>query len=390
LPKRDPFTSATIRNFGADVKPKDFELFERLGQGSFGAVWLGQHIKTKRICAIKAISTEGADMESTMAEISFMRELYSPYIIQYYGSISNGPELWILMEYCSGGSTRDLMKALKEPISEPEIASIMKNVFRGLEYLHSMHKIHRDIKAGNIMLDACGDAKLGDFGISSDFNSMDKHNTVIGTPYWMAPEVILSEGYDERADIWSSGITMIELAEMKPPLHTLHPMRAIFKIPMEPSPTFKEPQKYSPLFNDFLAKCLEKDPEVRLTATQALNEPFITSANGTQLIKERINKAASVIADLGRTAVCIMSDDELDPDDDPDDDEMEKMIQEQENIKEKRKKEKERKRERIGVLIHCCWRSHVSIKGSIQAGHSFRLLLRSRLTTLRSTRLLLS
>ena len=133
-----------------------------------------------------------------------------------------------------------------------------------------MHKIHRDIKAGNIMLDACGDAKLGDFGISSDFNSMNKHNTVIGTPYWMAPEIILSEGYDERADIWSAGITMIELAEMKPPLHSLHPMRAIFRIPMDSSPTLKEPQKYSQLFIAFLAKCLEKDPEKRITATQAL------------------------------------------------------------------------------------------------------------------------
>jgi len=179
------------------------------------------------------------------------------------------------------------MEITKKAFNETQISLIMKDALRGLNFLHKNKRLHRDIKAGNIMLTESGKAKLGDFGISGEVKDFTKHHTAIGTPYWMAPEVI-TENYDQRADIWSLGITAIELAQGEPPLADIHPMRAIFMIPRQPPPTLATPSLWSESFNDFIAKTLVKDPEQRNPAVWFLkNHPFIKNISKKLKPKEQ-------------------------------------------------------------------------------------------------------
>lgn len=200
------------------------------------------------------------------------------------------------MEFCGAGSVSDLMKIRNKTLTEEEIACILKYTLKGLEYLHLRRKIHRDIKAGNILLNAEGHAKLADFGVAGQLtDTMAKRNTVIGTPFWMAPEVIQEIGYDCLADIWSLGITAIEMAEGKPPYADIHPMRAIFMIPTKPPPTFKDDERWSMEFLDFVSKCLVKNPEERATATQLLQHPFIESAKALSVLSSMIQEALNIM-----------------------------------------------------------------------------------------------
>lgn len=181
------------------------------------------------------------------------------------------------MEYCGAGSVSDIMRLRKKTMSEGEIATILSDTLKGLEYLHLRLKIHRDIKAGNILLNSEGHAKLADFGVAGQLtDTMSKRNTVIGTPFWMAPEVIEEIGYDCVADIWSLGITALEMAEGKPPYGDIHPMRAIFMIPQKPPPSFRDPDRWSTEFIDFVSLCLVKNPEERATAGDLLQHVFIS------------------------------------------------------------------------------------------------------------------
>ncbi|XP_065438244.1 serine/threonine-protein kinase 3 isoform X6 [Chrysemys picta bellii] len=184
-----------------------------------------------------------------------------------------------------------------EKLTEDEIATILKSTLKGLEYLHFMRKIHRDIKAGNILLNTEGHAKLADFGVAGQLtDTMAKRNTVIGTPFWMAPEVIQEIGYNCVADIWSLGITSIEMAEGKPPYADIHPMRAIFMIPTNPPPTFRKPELWSDEFTDFVKKCLVKNPEQRATATQLLQHTFIKNAKPVSILRDLITEAMEIKA----------------------------------------------------------------------------------------------
>ena len=204
---------------------------------------------------------------------------------------STGSDLWIVMEYCGGGSVSDIMKSRKT-LSEGEISTILKDTLEGLVYLHARRKIHRDIKAGNILLSSEGHAKLADFGVAGQLtDTMAKRNTVIGTPYWMAPEVIQEIGYDCLADIWSLGITALEMAEGKPPYGDIHPMRAIFMIPSKPPPSFRDPDKWSFEFIDFVSRCLVKNPENRATAAQLLQHAFIRKAPAVSCLFSMIQEA---------------------------------------------------------------------------------------------------
>ncbi|KAF0987290.1 hypothetical protein HZS_3691 [Henneguya salminicola] len=261
-----------------------FKILEKLGQGSYGLVYKAIHIASENILAVKQVPI-GADIKDILKEISIMQQCDSKYVIKYYGCYYEKLDLWIIMEYCGAGSVLDIMKFLKKPLSEARIARILFDAIRGLEYLHLRRKLHRDIKAGNILLDYDGTAKLADFGVSGQMtDTLAKRNTMVGTPYWMAPEVIEEVGYEYKADIWSLGITCIEMAEGKPPFSNMHPMRAIFIIPTKPSPTFSNRSKFSNLFIDFTDQCLKKSPKDRSNSTQLLRHEFITKYKNSMCV----------------------------------------------------------------------------------------------------------
>ena len=240
-------------------------------------------------------------MDEIIIEINIMKQLSDPYIVNYYGNYLLQNELWIIMEYCGSGSVADLMSVCKECLTEEQIASIMCDTLKGLDYLHRNNKIHRDIKAGNILINDEGLAKLADFGVSGQLKDDDaKRNTVIGTPYWMAPEVILEIGYGCEVDIWSLGITCIEMADSRPPLCNIHPMRALFAIPSKPPPTLTSPEEWSDEFNSFIAACLVKDAADRPPAITLLEHPFVNKTHSRTPLLEMMERAARIIEEKGR------------------------------------------------------------------------------------------
>eukprot|EP01118_Nematostelium_gracile_P006090 TRINITY_DN1947_c0_g1_i1.p1 TRINITY_DN1947_c0_g1~~TRINITY_DN1947_c0_g1_i1.p1 ORF type:complete len:436 (-),score=149.68 TRINITY_DN1947_c0_g1_i1:71-1378(-) len=291
---------------------KDFKLLEKLGEGSYGAVWKAQHLKTTTITAIKRVPVEN-DLDEILNEIKIMKQCRSPYIISYYGSYFKDNELWIVMEFCGAGSVADLMRITTKTLTEDQIIVVLKDALKGLIYLHSRRKIHRDIKAGNILLNNKGEGKLADFGVSGQLSdTMAKRQTVIGTPFWMAPEVIQEVGYDVRADLWSLGITAIEMAEGKPPYSNIHPMRAIFMIPSRPPPKLTEPEKWSNELNDFVSSCLTKNPEQRPGATELLKHTLIGKAKTPAVLEPIIAEADAIIAKVGRESAMGMDQSESD------------------------------------------------------------------------------
>ncbi|XP_065191566.1 serine/threonine-protein kinase 3-like [Sycon ciliatum] len=291
---RLPFTKLSDESL--QRQPEEvFDLLEKLGEGSYGAVYKAMHKESGQLLAIKKVPVD-TDLQEIIKEISIMQQCDSQYVVKYYGSYFKDQDLWIVMEYCGAGSVSDIMRVRRKTCKEVEIASILKYTLLGLEYLHGKRKIHRDIKAGNILLNSEGHAKLADFGVAGQLtDTMAKRNTVIGTPFWMAPEVIQEVGYDCRADVWSLGITSLEMAEGKPPYADIHPMRAIFMIPSMPPPVFKHPTKWSQEFIDFLAQCLVKNPEERPTATTLLDKGFIKNAKPPACLKEMIEEALQLM-----------------------------------------------------------------------------------------------
>ncbi|KAE9318350.1 Serine/threonine-protein kinase 3 [Phytophthora fragariae] len=261
--------------------PEDvYEVLERIGEGSYGKVYKAVNKLSAEVVALKVVPVESDDraaFDELTREIRILERCESPFVVQYCGSFSYESQLWIAMEFCAAGSLADLhVLRERQVLSEAEIAAVCANVVLGLAHLHSRGLIHRDIKAGNLLLNADGVAKLADFGVSAQLTAtVGKRRTVIGTPFWMAPEVIQEAQYDCKADLWSLGITALELAEGEPPLAHMHPMRAIFLIPNRAPPELREPHKYSAEFRDFLAACLKKDPQERASAQDLLRHPFI-------------------------------------------------------------------------------------------------------------------
>lgn len=260
-----------------------------IGGGSFGKVYKGVDKRTGQSVAIKVIDVENADdeVDDIIQEIAILSGLSSPYVTRYHGSYLKGSDLWIIMEYCSGGSCGDMLKP--GVITEDYICIVVRELLLGLDYLHNDGKLHRDIKAANILLGSNGQVKLADFGVSGQLTAtMTKKNTFVGTPFWMAPEVIKQSGYDHKADIWSLGITAMELALGEPPYSDIHPMKVLFLIPRNAAPRLEG--DYSENFKDFVFQCLQKEPQKRPTAKDLLKHPWVKKAKKTAYLTELIER----------------------------------------------------------------------------------------------------
>ena len=272
----------------------EFDLIELVGQGNYGRVYKVIHKKTGKIYSAKIAYIEKSnEVESFKKEINILSQCNNQYIVHYFGSYIKGHQIWIILEFCDGGSLYELIKILPRNLNEEEIASIIYMVLKGLIFLHDNKKIHRDIKSENILLTHEGIAKLADFGVSTQLmHSFSKKITKIGTPFYMSPEVIMQNKYDYKCDIWSLGITAIEMAEGEPPFAKVKGYWVLKKIISHPPRGLKNKEKWSKEFNDFVEKCLMYDPKNRPTAKELIEHPFILKYNrGNKLIAELVNNS---------------------------------------------------------------------------------------------------
>uniref|UniRef100_A0A8C4IQJ5 Myosin IIIB n=1 Tax=Dicentrarchus labrax TaxID=13489 RepID=A0A8C4IQJ5_DICLA len=285
-----PYKSSMLGMENLGDPSGNWDIVETIGKGTYGKVYRVTNKKDGSQAAVKVLDPINDVDEEIEAEYNILRSLSNhPNVVKFYGMFYksdklSGGQLWLVLELCNGGSVTELIKGLLirgQRLQEPVIAYILYSALLGLQHLHNNQIIHRDVKGNNILLTAEGGVKLVDFGVSAQLTSARlRRNTSVGTPFWMAPEVIACEqqydySYDARCDVWSLGITAIELADGDPPLAEMHPVKALFKIPRNPSPTLRNPEQWCRSFNHFIGQCLIKDFEARPSVTHLLEHPFI-------------------------------------------------------------------------------------------------------------------
>uniref|UniRef100_A0A8C7TUP1 non-specific serine/threonine protein kinase n=1 Tax=Oncorhynchus mykiss TaxID=8022 RepID=A0A8C7TUP1_ONCMY len=282
------FNFRKIFKLGAEKKKKQYEHVHRdenpeeiweiigeLGDGAFGKVYKAQNKQTGILAAAKVIDTKTEEeLEDYMVEIDILASCDHHNIVKLLDAFYYDGKLWVSREgVCLCGP---VPSELERPLTEPQIRVVCKQTLQALLYLHDNKVIHRDLKAGNILLSLNGDVKLADFGVSAkNTKTLQRRDSFIGTPYWMAPEVVMCETfkdrpYDYKADIWSLGVTLIEMAQIEPPNHEMNPMRVLLKIAKADPPTLMQPSRWSPEFSDFLRKCLDKNVDNRWNVAQLL------------------------------------------------------------------------------------------------------------------------
>ncbi|KAK7109442.1 serine/threonine-protein kinase 10-like isoform X2 [Littorina saxatilis] len=295
-----------------DIDPLTFwDIIGELGDGAFGVVKKAQNKETGALAALKQVDiTSEEDLEDFAVEIDILADCVHPNVVGLIEAFFFDGKLWMFIEFCGGGALDSIMVDLEKPLTESQIQYVCHEMLKALDFLHRHHVIHRDIKAGNVLVTIEGDVKLADFGVSAkNTHTSQRRDTFIGTPYWMAPEVILCETlkdtpYDYKADIWSLGITMIEFGQIEPPNKEMHPMRVLIKIQKADPPMLEQPKKWTNHFKDFVGKCLVKDPTKRPTAAELLEHPFMKHKNARDktaicdLIMESKAEVVEVVVDL--------------------------------------------------------------------------------------------
>ncbi|XP_067091895.1 STE20-like serine/threonine-protein kinase isoform X1 [Osmerus mordax] len=288
-----------------DENPEEiWEIIGELGDGAFGKVYKAQNKQTGILAAAKVIDTKTEEeLEDYMVEIEILASCDHHYIVKLLDAFYYESKLWILIEFCAGGAVDAVMLELERSLTEPQIRVVCKQTLEALAYLHENKVIHRDLKAGNILLSLEGDVKLADFGVSAkNTKTLQRRDSFIGTPYWMAPEVVMCETskdrpYDHKADIWSLGVTLIELAQIEPPNHEMNPMRVLLKIAKSEPPTLMQPSRWSPEFSDFLRKALDKNVDNRWGTAQLLQHPFVSRVVDNKPLRELVAEAKAEVTE---------------------------------------------------------------------------------------------
>ncbi|KAM8856823.1 myosin-IIIb isoform 4-T5 [Synchiropus picturatus] len=327
LPRRSlyglyPYKSSMIGLENLGDPSESWDIVETIGKGTYGKVYRVTNKKDGSQAAVKVLdpinhtSYSHRDVDEEIeAEYNILRSLSNhPNVVKFFGMFYksdnlSGGQLWLVLELCNGGSVTELIKGLLmrgQRLQEPVISYILYSALLGLQHLHNNQIIHRDVKGNNILLTTSGGVKLVDFGVSAQLTTARlRRNTSVGTPFWMAPEVIACEqqydySYDARCDVWSLGITAIELADGDPPLAEMHPVKALFKIPRNPSPTLRNPEQWCRSFIHFIGQCLIKDFEARPSVTHLLEHPFIKQAHGKDMaLRQQLATLVQEQQDLG-------------------------------------------------------------------------------------------